>query len=160
MSEDFDDVFRGHLLQVERIAGRIVGRGPAAEDVAIEAFARAYARWDIVGRMDCPERWVLKVATNLALDIVKRPKRQQADAPKDESAADEVALRQALVAALRHLPRRQQEVVVLRYIADLPEPEVAKTLRISLGTVKTHLHRAMPELRLVLGSTFSEAGCA
>jgi RNA polymerase sigma factor (sigma-70 family) len=59
----------------------------------------------------------------------------------------DVTERDALVRSLRRLPRRQQEVVVLRYIGDHSEEEVARTLGISVGTVKTHLHRAMPRLR-------------
>ncbi len=55
--------------------------------------------------------------------------------------------RYGLVESLRRLPRRQREVVVLRYIADLPEREVAAALRTSVGTVKSTNHRALARLR-------------
>ncbi len=105
--------------------------------------------------MEKPEAWVFRVATNLALDLIRR--RRPLPPPGDHQAGsgdDDVALRLALIAALRHLTSRQPEVVVLRYIADLPENEVASALRMSLGTVKSHLHRATPKLRDELGPTF------
>jgi RNA polymerase sigma-70 factor (sigma-E family) len=146
------EAFFSHVLpRVERVASRIVGPGPAAEDVAVEALARAFARWRVVKAMAYPDIWVLRVATNIALDIVRR-RRVDLEVPRSTaSAADEVVERNALVEALRRLPRRQQEVVVLRYIADLSETEVASILGVSCGTVKAHLHRALPRLRTQLG---------
>jgi len=153
---DFDAFFVRVLPAVERVAGRVVGGGPAAEDCAVEALARAYSRWPTVGSMERPEAWVLRVATNLALDTVRRKRTTQSLVPVG-SRTDDVELRQALVAALRQLPKRQQEVVVLRYIADLAEPDVASALHMSLGTVKTHLRRAMPHLRTILTSATGDA---
>jgi RNA polymerase sigma-70 factor (ECF subfamily) len=152
--EDFDAFFLRTFPRIERISRRILGRDPAAEDVVLEALARAYARWGSVSQMDRPDAWVCRVATNLALDVIRR--RRPLVAPVDRRPADddEVALRLALVAALQHLTRRQQEVVVLRYIADLSETEVATALRMSQGTVKSHLHRAIPKLRQELGPSF------
>ena len=86
------------------------------------------------------------MATNAALDEVRRKKRflpaiVARDAPEDIVERDDV------VSAMRSLTRRQQEVVVLRYIVDLPEAEVALVLGMSAGSVKTHLHRAILRLR-------------
>jgi RNA polymerase sigma factor (sigma-70 family) len=142
---DFKSLFIEQFPLVRRTVARVVGYGPA-EDVAVEAFARAYARWDSVGSMEYPLRWIFRVATNLALDQTRR-KNRWAPAKPMADVEDEVANRQALLAPLRRLPRRQQQVVVLRYIADLSEEEVARVLGVSLGTVKTHLRRAMPRLR-------------
>jgi RNA polymerase sigma factor (sigma-70 family) len=60
---------------------------------------------------------------------------------------DVVAMRAALVEALCSLPRRQREALALRYLADLPEAEVAAALGVSAGSVKTHLHRGIAQLR-------------
>jgi RNA polymerase sigma factor (sigma-70 family) len=98
----------------------------------------------------------LKVASREALHQVRR--RPPVPAPcyeRDES--DDVALRVALVAALVRLPRRQRETVVLRYLCDLPEADVALALGVSAGTVKTHLHRALASLRANIGADFEEA---
>lgn len=70
--------------------------------------------------------------------------------------ADHVVLRAALAAALVHLPRRQRETIVLRYLCDLPEADVASALGLSAGTVKTHLHRALASLRVSIGTDFEE----
>jgi RNA polymerase sigma factor (sigma-70 family) len=142
---DFEDLFITQFPRVRGTVARIVGYGPA-EDVALEAFARAYARWDQVGSIERPVQWVYRVATNLALDQTRRKTRLTPGRDKADS-QDEVATRDSLVESLRQLPRRQQEVVVLRYIVDMSEAEVSRALNMSLGTVKTHLRRALPRLR-------------
>jgi RNA polymerase sigma factor (sigma-70 family) len=70
--------------------------------------------------------------------------------------AEQVVLRQALTAALRRLPRRQREVVVLRYLVGLSETQVAQTLDISHGTVKTHLRRGIAGLRKNMDQNLQE----
>jgi DNA-directed RNA polymerase specialized sigma24 family protein len=66
----------------------------------------------------------------------------------DEAATTHVAL----VAALRALPKRQREAIVLRYLADLSEAQVSAALGVSAGSVKTHLHRGMARLAERLGN--------
>jgi RNA polymerase sigma-70 factor (sigma-E family) len=147
---DFDDdrVVGLHQLAY-RVAYRILGQRAEAEDVAQEAVARAYASWRRIGGY--ADAWTSRVATNLALDEARRRSRQrlpQADeATSDRWADDRVDLQRAL----RTLPRRQREVVVLRYLADLPEERVAGALGCSVGSVKTHGSRGLRALRLVLG---------
>ena len=60
------------------------------------------------------------------------------------------------MAALVRLPRRQRETIVLRYLCDLPEADVALALGVSAGTVKTHLHRAIASLRADMGADLEE----
>jgi RNA polymerase sigma factor (sigma-70 family) len=123
--------------------------------VAQEALARAYARWRSVGGH--AEPWVARVATNLAIGRwrKRRPSLPLDQAPGAAGAADDgagLALeRHGLVAALTRLPKRQREVVVLRYLADLPEREVAAQLGTTVGAVKQHAHRATTRLRRDLG---------
>ena len=132
-----------------RVAYRMVGSREDARDIAQEAMARAYARWPSV--RDKASGWVAQVTTNLALDHLRRRKR--VTPPPDDRATDPaavVAQRADLVAALRGLPRRQRDVVVLRYVADLPETDVASALGCSVGTVKQHAHRGLTSLRASL----------
>jgi RNA polymerase sigma factor (sigma-70 family) len=89
---------------------------------------------------------VVRVATNAALDEVRR-KKGFPPAIVARDAPDDIVERDDVVSAMRSLTRRQQEVVVLRYIVDLPEAEVALVLGMSAGSVKTHLHRAILRLR-------------
>jgi RNA polymerase sigma-70 factor, ECF subfamily len=141
----FESFFMSAFAKVRAATARITGPD-LAEDVAVEAFARAFARWGRVSKMERPEGWVVRVATNAALDEVRRKKAflpaiVARDAPADIVERDDV------VSAMRSLTRRQQEVVVLRYIVDLPEAEVAHVLGMSAGSVKSHLHRAIAQLR-------------
>lgn len=103
-------------------------------------------------------RWVLRVTSNLAIDATRarrRPWKTTIPAAHGDD-SDAVAIRLALVAALRGLPRRQREAIALRYLAGFDEAEVANALGVSAGTVKTHLHRGVVTLRRRLGTTFQE----
>jgi len=146
--QDFDEFYLSVYPRALAVARRIVGSA-LAEDVAIEAAARAFACWKAVAKMEHPEAWVMRVVTNLGLDEVRRKKAYLAEiAVRD--ASNDFVIRAGVVEALRSLTKRQQEVVVLRYIVDLPEREVAQILGLTTGTVGTHLHRALSQLRTYL----------
>ena len=132
-----------------RLALRIVGDRVVAEDVASEALARAYARWAKVSELPWRDGWGLRVASNLAVDHVRR-RRVEPVAPHVVYEEDAVTLRLALAACLRALPRRQREAVALHYLAGLTDAEVGQALGISAGSVKTHIHRGMAALRKVI----------
>jgi RNA polymerase sigma factor (sigma-70 family) len=147
-AEAYDELF----LAAWTLARRMVG-STAAEDVAAETMVRAYVHWRRIGDQPWRVAWVLRVATNLALKVVKRG--QRADVPfahLDLAAEETVVLRDALVAALRALPRRQREVVALRYLADASEADVAGVLGLAPVTVRTHLRRGLAALRLSMGT--------
>ena len=150
----YDERFDALAALSYRVAYRMVGSREDARDLAQEAMARAYVRWPKV--RDKAGGWVATVTTNLALDHLRRRSRRApdlVDATRDDAAT--VAERSDLVAALRRLPRRQRDVVVLRYLADLPEAEVASTLGCSVGTVKQHAHRGLAALRASLDLTIA-----
>jgi RNA polymerase sigma-70 factor (sigma-E family) len=135
-------------------ARRMVGSAVVAEDLAAEAFARSYSRWSTVNRHPNPDAWLLRVVGNLAIDHLRREARRpemRAEPGRHDPAADDAALRIDLAQALNHLSGRQQEVVVMRYLIDLTEEDVAVSLGMSAGSVKTHLHRATTKLRDELG---------
>lgn len=156
--ESFEEVFDELFRRAVRLARRIVGDSASAEDIAAEAMARAYARWPQIHALPWRDGWVLRVTTNLAIDTARirsRPWKSQI-IESHADGADAVAVQLALLAALRALPRRQREAIGLRYLADFGEAEVAETLGVSAGTVKTHLHRGVATLRRRLGTTFEE----
>lgn len=147
----FEALFDATYLRCVNVARRILGDVPLAEEMASEAFARAWARWRAVEGHPSPAAWVLRTTSNLALDATRRglpPATPTADRP---AAEDIVVLRLALTHALRKLPQRQRDTVILRYLADLPEHDVAVALGISAGSVKTHLHRGLARLRTTIG---------
>ena len=155
MDDGFDEAFDELFPRAVRLGTRLLGDRAAAEDVAAEALARAYARWSKVAGLSYRDGWVLKVATNLAIDRLRRRPPDVAPARRD-AFEDAVELRMALNAALLTLAPRQREAVALRYLAGLSDREVAQALGISLGSVKTHIHRGLNGLRARLGTGLEE----
>ena len=129
-----------------RVAFRILGDRSEAEDVAQEALARAALRWSRLHER--PEGWVCRVASNQAIDRYRRRRRQLHVPAGPVGIVDErLGERGDLVTALRKLPHRQREVVVLRYLADFSEADVAVALGCSVGTVKSQASRGLSALR-------------
>jgi RNA polymerase sigma-70 factor (ECF subfamily) len=149
--EAFDDLFP----RAFRMARRMLGDSAAAEDVAAEAMARAYARWPKVSVLPYRDGWLLRVAANLAIDRMRR-RPPQAWAQPPAEFEEEVALRMALNAALLTLAPRQRQAIALHYLGGLSDREVAEALGISLGSVKTHIHRGIAGLRARLGVGLEE----
>lgn len=134
-----------------KVAYRLTGDRAESEDLAQEALARAYLRWRKVAAYD--EAWVARVTTNLAIGrwrkhgcVIVSGTGEQAFGAAGPVGADPLD-RIELVRILRSLPRRQREAVALRYLADLPEAEVADVLGCSVGAVKQHTHRGLAALR-------------
>ena len=145
----FDEAFPDLAALGYRVAFRLLGNRAEAEDVAQEALARAYARWRRIDDHAAP--WVARVAANLALDSLRaKGRRHQIDLPVDASSgsAERAAVdRIELARLLESLPRRQREVVVMRYLADRSEADTAVALGTSIGSVKRHAHRGLATLR-------------
>jgi len=154
---DFEAVFPVLLARAVRVAYRILGDVTEGEDAAAEALARALVAWPRVGVLPYREAWVLRVAANVAMDAARKRQRsslRRARAVETTIEADQsdwVVLDVALRAAIVTLPRRKREVVVLRYLVDLSEADVAAALGISLGAVKQHGHRGLAALRQQVG---------
>lgn len=129
----------------KRAANRVVANQSEAEDIAAETLARTLASWPRVHTY--AEPFVIRVATNLALDEVRKRKRRFTALPAVDAPHEEVVTRIALVAALGRLSARQRQVLVLRYVVDLPELEVAAVLDINPGSVKVHARRGLAALR-------------
>jgi RNA polymerase sigma-70 factor (sigma-E family) len=156
VDSDFVAFFNAVLPAAVAAARRITGNLPAAEDAAAEALARAYVRWPRLADVSYREAWVMRVAINQALGQARTEARRERilrrQPPPPAAFLDPGSeLRQLLVQRIQRLPRRQREVIALRYFADLPVDEIAASLGLSAGTVKTHLHRAIEALRADLG---------
>ena len=147
---EFDAAFWPLFLAAFRAAHRILGDRHAAEDVAADAVARAHVHWRRIGGKHYREAWVVRVATNRALDVCRRnPPAVPAAAPA--AFDDDAAMRLSLFGALHGLPRRQREAVVLRFLVGLSVADVADVLAIGPGSVRTHLKRGLRRLRDQLG---------
>jgi RNA polymerase sigma-70 factor, ECF subfamily len=153
---EFEGFFRTVFPKAVRVALRVTGERCAAEDAAIEALAKAHSRWDRIGTESWRDLWVLRVAANEAIRRLPRPRDELPRVFEKSDPADDVVIRQTLCAALLALPRRQREVLVLRYLVGLSETEVASLLVMSNGTVKTHVRRGTDRLRARLGGNLKE----
>jgi RNA polymerase sigma-70 factor (ECF subfamily) len=127
-----------------------------AEDVVQEAFVRALARRRQFAALDNPEAWLRTVALNLTRSQWRRMRRLTGllpDLVPDDPPEDLSPDRVALLAAIRKLPRAQQETIALHHLADLPVNEVAETLGVPVGTVKARLSRGRAALAQLLAIT-------
>ena len=151
------ELYSSHYRALVRLAALLVRDTQTAEEVVQDAFvamhdgwqrlrdtekALAYLRQTVVNR----SRSVLRHRTVVDKNLQKAPP----DMPSAEHGALVLLERHAVVAALRDLPDRQREAIVLRYYADLSEAEIAETMGISRGSVKSHTSRGMATLRSTL----------
>lgn len=140
-----------------RAAYLIVRDSQAAEDVAQDAFIRAFRHLDSFRQGEPFRPWLLRIVTNTAINEVRARQRRggllgrfaavapaSVDAP-EVSLADEHA--SMLARAINELPLDDRIVLHLRYFLDLPEREIAATIGKPAGTVKSRLHRASKRLR-------------
>jgi RNA polymerase sigma-70 factor (sigma-E family) len=144
----FEEQFDGLYARAYGVAFQLLGRRTEAEDVAQETLARCFVHWRRV--RDYAEAWVVRVAGNLAIDAWRRGRKIGGSV--DDSTADVTTpgpdpQRLDLHQALRQLSRRQREVLVLRFLADLPEADVAQALGCSVGSVKQHAARGLAAMR-------------
>lgn len=151
-------VYREHAGRLTGLARLLLDDPRQAEEVVQEAFARTYAGWSRVRNPDDPLPYVRRAVVNLARGGLRRrrvaraaPVDRVVDAPSAEHTAGEWARYREVAAAVRALPKRQRECIVLQYYLDCSVAETAATLRISDGAVKQHLHRARAALAATLG---------
>jgi RNA polymerase sigma-70 factor (ECF subfamily) len=138
----------------------ITGSRAAAEDAVQEALARAWERSERGERIESLPAWVTRVAVNLSKSRLRRMRvearhREISDQLLDEGGSASDA-RIDVTRALADLPQRQREVTVLRYYLGLNVSEIAATLELHEGTVKTSLFRARAALAAALGEPVEE----
>ena len=149
---EFNEFYRSGQAACLRAVVASVGDRQLAEDLVAEAFTRAWMSWAKVSRYPAPCGWVVRTALNIRLSWWRRRRREVAldmDSTRDiaDTAAGAEVFDPLLLAALRRLPRRQQEVIVLRVFLDLDTRSTAKVLGIAEGTVAVHLARGLGTLR-------------
>lgn len=151
----FTDVYVAHYPSLLRLAALLVDGTAACEDVVQEAYVRVFARRRQLRDETRALAYLRQAVVNLSRSSLRRTvmarAKQQAPSPA-LSGPDEQALarieRDAVVQALRRLPRRQREVLALRYYAELPEAAVADALGLSVGSVKSYASRGLDRLAL------------
>ena len=144
-------VFEAHYSHLVRLARHLVDDQADAEDVVMDAFVGLSRRWQHVRRTEDAFFYLRASVVNGSRSRLRRLKvareRRHTQLDRDSAPADQAAMahleHEAVVRALRLLPRRQREVLVLRYYDGASEAEIAEVLRISVGSVKTHASRGL-----------------
>lgn len=126
-----------------RMAFLLVDTREQAEEVVQEAFAKALPKWI---RLETPEAYVRMCVLNGCRRVQRRRALIRRRPPPFES-ADTPAVTDHVIDAVRRLPSPQREVIVLRFYLQSTDAEIADTLQIAIGTVKSTLHRAKARLR-------------
>ncbi|HEX6527195.1 MAG TPA: SigE family RNA polymerase sigma factor [Streptosporangiaceae bacterium] len=156
-------LYQAHALGLIRLAVIMLGDRPTAEDVVQDAFAGLYRRWHALSDTGKALSYVRSSVLNGARSALRQRARQPASPgdPAAESAdpatesAETAALlseeHREVLAAIRRLPDRQREALVLRYYLELDEEDIAQSMGISRGTVKSTTSRAIAALRKTLG---------
>lgn len=159
--DEFSDFYDATWSRTLACTYGMTGDLSLAEELAQEAYTRAWARWSRLSTYDEPAAWVRQVATNLAVSRWRRAvtarawlSRQRAvepTTPPDEGTA-------ALVAALRRLPEAQRRAIVLHHLGDLSVAEVARVEGCPDGTVKARLSRGRAALGELLADSHEPNG--
>ena len=154
--QEFAEFVAARSKQLIRLAYVLTGDQHAAEDLLQNALVKAAAHW---GRIHtAPEAYVRRIMYREQVSWLRRRVRRRetamAQVPEPTAGDDAVSVeaRLALRDALLALPPRRRAVLVLRYLEDLSESQVAEILGCSVGTVRSQNHKAVAQLRLALPS--------
>ena len=151
----FDRLVRDEHVGLLRFAYLLCGDHHRAEDAVAEALARTWPRWRS-GGIDDPRAYIRRAIVNELRGRARRAgvRRRHDDrrvvAPVVRALDHDAVERDLVLEALLRLPLRQRAAVVLRFYEDRSEQETANLLGVSAGTVKTHVHRALEQLRILL----------
>ena len=151
---EFREYVRTQRPALMRFATVLTGQTWLAEDVVSDALGRAFERWDGIAAMAHPHAYVRRMVVNEYLSWRRRLQRSALYADLHEHGADvtdgtdEHAEREAMIALLDRLPRRQRAAVVLRYYLGLSDAEVAAELGCRQSTVRSQISRALATLRI------------
>ena len=151
------EIYHGEYKSLVRLAVLLVHDVQTAEEVVQDAFEAMHTAWRRLREKEKALSYLRQAVVNRSRSVLRHRTVVDRNAPKpapDEPSAEHGALalieRSAVIAALRTLPDRQREAVVLRYYADLSEADIAATMGISRGAVKSHTARAMAALKSIL----------
>jgi RNA polymerase sigma-70 factor, ECF subfamily len=152
-SADFDTFYRATAPRTLQYAYAICGDMATAQDLTSEAYIRAWQRWRIVGGYEAGDAWIRRVVTRLANDRwrhLRVRRRHESATPPPATLAPPTEDLIVLVAALRDLPVRQREALVLHYVVDRSVAEIAAETGPAEGTVKSWLSRGRAALAAAL----------
>jgi RNA polymerase sigma-70 factor (sigma-E family) len=140
-------LYQAHALSLARLALVMLGDPAAAEDVVQDAFLGLFRRWDSLANAGAAPAYLRASVLNGCRTAIRRRSRPGVPAGLPGESAEATVLlgeeHRAVLAAIRRLPARQREALVLRYYLDLSEDQAAEAMRVSRGAIKSATSRAV-----------------
>lgn len=156
-SEIVTEIYKAHYNQLVRLAVMLVHDVQTGEEVVQDSFEAMHLAWRRLRSTEKALAYLRQTIVNKSRSVLRHRKVVEMHTPKpvpDEQSAEHAALtlieRSSVTSALRALPERQREAIVLRYYGDFSEADIAKAMGISKGAVKSHTARAMAALKVIL----------
>ena len=149
-------LYQAHATGLVRLAMLMLGDQPAAEDVVQDAFFGLYRRWGTLTDPDRAISYARSSVLNGCRDVLRRRTRPipaallEPNAPSAEAGVLLAEEHREVLTALRRLPGRQREAVILRHCLGMREDEAAAAMNVSRGTVKSASHRGLAALAKIL----------
>ncbi|MFZ3590288.1 RNA polymerase sigma factor SigW [Bacillus sp. DJP31] len=162
----FSEIVELYKDKVYQLCYRMLGNSHEAEDIAQEAFIRAYINIESFHIDKKFSTWLYRIATNLAIDRIRKKKpdyyldaevtgtegltmysQVAADVPLPEEEVESLELQQSVQIQILRLPEKYRAVIVLKYIEELSLKEISEVLGLPISTIKTRIHRGREALR-------------
>lgn len=156
-------LFSQHYDSMRRLAFVMLRDGAAAEEIVMEAFVKALSRWRLFQRAESQPAYLRQIVVNLCRSKMRRKAIEfrvnalTGGNPAEKRpgwTAEDQSTQMDVWDAVTRLPDRQRLCIVLRYLEDMTEPEIAEVLDCPVGTVKSQLSRGRAKLGEWLGSDF------
>jgi RNA polymerase sigma-70 factor (sigma-E family) len=151
-------IYDSEYRSLVRMSAMLLGDTGSAEEVVQDSFIAVHAAWRRLRDIDKAVQYLRRSVLNRSRSVLRHRAvvdrhmpRQEPDMPSAEHAAMTQLERSAVISALRTLPARQREALVLKFYLDLPEDQIAAAMNISTGAVKSHTARGKAALRAILG---------
>jgi RNA polymerase sigma-70 factor (ECF subfamily) len=149
----FEEILREHQSMVFSIAYHFLRDRAAAEELAQDVFLQLYRSLDSLESPEHATRWLRRVATNRCIDFCRRSRLapqvalDEVREPASPAAANDPMLSRALGQLVASLPEKWRALIVLKYQEEMDNEQIAETLDMPVGTVKSQLSRALDLLR-------------
>ena len=167
----FEEIVTLFQHRLYHVCYRMLSNRQEAEDIAQEAFVRAYINIHTFDQKRKFSTWLFRIATNLCIDRIRKKKPDYyldanvpgtegltmysqiaADDELPEEEVERMETQERIQYEIGRLPDKYRSVIILRYIEELPLQEIGDILELPLGTVKTRVHRGRAALRKQMGN--------
>jgi RNA polymerase sigma-70 factor (ECF subfamily) len=153
LDASFGEIVREHQAMVYSIGWHLLGDKAVAEELAQDVFLKLFENWDSLESRAHVTNWLRRAMTQRAIDYSRRAKFRPrfgldgVQEPAGPAYEADPLMNGHLESLIARLPERARQIVVLRYQEDLEPTEIAKTLGLSVGAVKSNLHRSLAWMR-------------